>query len=483
MLPTQGKTDERRLLVVSYIFPPFFSAGGSIRVIKFLKYLPRLGWHPIVLTVDDRQEYEHLRREGSEELLQELPPEVAIRRTQAGEPPAGVVARGRAAREQSRAAGLVVNTLRALKRWAEHWLLVPDENITWLPFAVRAGREIIRKDRVQAIFATCPPHSAAVAGMLLKWLTGRPLVLDFRDDWVDTPWCRTRPALVQAVNRLLERWTVRTAARVILVTPRSRDAFRQRYPHAPEARFVYIPNGVDLADYPAAAPIEARSPEGAFTIVHAGLLTVADDWHRSPEPVFDALRLIRQNEPELGRKIRLVFTGSLPDAYRDRVKEMGLQDAVEEVGYLPRPEFVRLLQCADTLLAINYEKFSTLVPGKIYEYWAIGGPPILLLSHPGAAQDLVEKFDLGATLDPADARGIARTLLGLFESRQRGEPVRIRRDGINEFDRPVLAGQLARTLEEATTTGRQRTDSETSQVMPQPVHHGRGGVMPPADRG
>ena len=38
----------RKVLMLSYVFPPFFSVGGSIRVVKFVKYLPALGWLPMV---------------------------------------------------------------------------------------------------------------------------------------------------------------------------------------------------------------------------------------------------------------------------------------------------------------------------------------------------------------------------------------------------------------------------------------------------
>ncbi|MHC4932645.1 MAG: hypothetical protein ACYTGV_10705, partial [Planctomycetota bacterium] len=41
----------RRVLVLAYKFPDLVTAGGSTRVEKFVKYLPRHGWDPIVLSV------------------------------------------------------------------------------------------------------------------------------------------------------------------------------------------------------------------------------------------------------------------------------------------------------------------------------------------------------------------------------------------------------------------------------------------------
>ena len=85
---------------------------------------------------------------------------------------------------------------------------------------------------------------------------------------------------------------------------------------------------------------------------------------------------------------------------------MGLSGVTKGLGRLPHEEVLLLTRLADLLMAINYEGWSTLIPGKIYEYWAVGGPPILLLSCPGAAASFVEQYGLGFTVEPSDVAGI-----------------------------------------------------------------------------
>lgn len=439
----------RTLLVIAYIFPPFFSPGGSIRVIKFLKYLPALGWQPVVLTVDDRCEYEHLRRVGSEELLRDLPSEVDICRTGKGEPPADLMARGRRARDKSRVARMLVNRLRDLRSWAQRWLLVPDENILWLPFALRTGRHLVRKRAISAIFVTCPPNSAAVISTLLARLTRTPLVVDFRDDWIDTPWYWRQPRVVRAINRWLERRVISAAKRVIAVTPASLAALRRRHACVPQGKFFLVPNGVDLADFSDQGAIRPAG-NGHFTMVHAGLLTVAPgEWQRSPAALFRALASIRATTPDIAADIRLLFTVALPPEYRALAKDLELDEIVQETGHLPRAEFTSLLRNSDLLVAINYEQYATLIPGKLYEYWAAGGPPILLLSHPGAAQELVRQHALGTVLLPDDEAGIRACVLDTYKRRAAGHPLRIERNGIEAYDRSRLAELLSQALEEA----------------------------------
>lgn len=109
-------------------------------------------------------------------------------------------------------------------------------------------------------------------------------------------------------------------------------------------------------------------------------------------------------------------------------------------------EVLRLIQSADLLLAINYEGFSTLIPGKIYEHWAVGGPPILNLRCRGVAQELTEKRGLGITVSTDDVPGIERAVLAVYRRYTMGSPMKVSAVGIEEYDRKVLSKSLAQIL-------------------------------------
>ena len=128
---------------------------------------------------------------------------------------------------------MIVKVLGGARRWAFRNIFLPDRYLTWLPFAVRRGRQIVRSEGIDVIFATCPPHSALLVGAVLKLLTGKPLILDFRDDWIGTPWYHSKPAIIRMIERRMESWVVKIADKVILVTEWSKKAFHERYPTEP----------------------------------------------------------------------------------------------------------------------------------------------------------------------------------------------------------------------------------------------------------
>lgn len=436
----------KKVLMIAHSFPPFRSVGHSIRVIKFSKYLPALGWMPVILTIDDRKEYQDFLKQGSETLDSDIHQKVTIYRTAAGEPSLEFLEKERKFGQRNWLTAGIVKVLGGARRWTNRNILLPDRHLAWLPFAVRRGRQIVKSEGIDVIFATCPPHSDALIGAFLKLITGKPLILDFRDDWIDTPWYHSRSQIIRMIERRMESWAVKTADKVILVTEWSKNAFLERYPTQAREKFVFISNGVDLEEF-AALNSMAESPlNSRFMILHAGSLNVSKSWGRGPAGLFQAVHDIQQQLPELTEKLSLVFAGDLPEEHQRLAEVMGLSGAIKVLGHVPHDEVLRLIQSADLLLAINYEGWSTLIPGKIYEYWAVGGPPILLLSCPGAAQNLVEKHKLGFVAPPNEIEAIAKAILMVYHARENGVPMQVHTDGIAEYDRKVLAKKLVQNL-------------------------------------
>ena len=114
----------KRLLLVSYYFPPL-AGSGVFRPLRLARYLPGAGWQVSVITVSERA-----RVLKDETLSAEVPAETRVERTFSLEPRVALLALGKVG-------------LRGLARRAQRWLMVPDDQRGWVPFAVRRAKRLL----------------------------------------------------------------------------------------------------------------------------------------------------------------------------------------------------------------------------------------------------------------------------------------------------------------------------------------------------
>jgi len=127
-----------------------------------------------------------------------------------------------------------------------------SQALSYARFAWSAAR-LAREQQYDLILATSSRLMTATLGAWVSRRAGAPLYLDIRDLFVDTMndvlSSRVAPVLRPALSAI-ERWTIRMAAKVNLVSPGFESYFRRRYPHMPLSFFT---NGID-DDFIAPAP-------------------------------------------------------------------------------------------------------------------------------------------------------------------------------------------------------------------------------------
>ena len=131
------------------------------------------------------------------------------------------------------------------------------------------------------------------------------------------------------------------------------------------------------------------------------------------------MNILRKKAHPLIQELRIVVVqGQVDSLTLQSIREADCQDVVEVTGYLPHHESVAWLQSADALFlplhGLPQGNRSLIVPGKLYEYLAVG-KPILACLPEGDAKELVLRSGLGYTADPCDAQSIGASLIRLYE--------------------------------------------------------------------
>ncbi len=414
----------RKVLMIAYYFPPM-GLSGVQRTVKFAKFLPKFGWKPTVLTVEATG---YFALDNS--LLQEVE-EAGVRIVRTGSFDANRLFRKK-------------GVVRMPPEWARKVLqffgdtfLIPDTKIGWKRRALKVARELLQKERFELVFATAPPQTDFLIGEELKKEFGLPLVLDYRDSWLEYPFKYFPTPLHTFLHRRLEKRVVKASYRIIATHRRVKEGLLKRYRFLGYHDVDLITQGFDEEDF---SSKERSSRPGVMHIVHAGTFYGG----RSPSVLLHALAAVLQRQPALRGRFAVSFVGNTRESERKLVKKLGLQNEVSLVGYLDHRECVKQLQSADVLWFIMDDDCSS--PGKLYEY--IGSRKTIFASIvDGYTKQFLEESKAAFFVSPRDAQAHEHTLLELFSLFEKKKLPKVTEEFANRFNRLALTGELAKQFE------------------------------------
>ena len=405
--------------MICYYFPPIVTSGVA-RSFEFARLLPQFGWQPLVLTV------KHSKDPWVEPNLGEDPQGIPVERT-AEWNLAGLA-------DSLHACCLRIARLLGKKlsrNFFREYFCFPDSQIAWFS-TIRARRLALKCD---LIYASCSPFSSAISAAIVKRLTARPLVVDFRDAWSLNPHARRSP-LHRAMIRRLERFVLRACDVLIVNTEGAARLYGDVYPHHRE-KIVAIPNGYD-----ALTPVARKSTHGDFQIMHVGSFYGS----RNPDALLECLAEIKRDD------IVFVQVGGSFDSY-ERFKN---QVRIRLLPPVSRKRALELMREASLLyLKQGWEAGVSdyiAVGAKTYEYLATG-LPILAEVPPGDNAELVKKYASAAYSVTSDSRAdLRRAVESAYAARAR-HAVAIHPEFARTLSRRELTAKLAAVFDRLAVRG------------------------------
>jgi len=410
--------NKKRLLVVNYDFPPAGGAGIK-RCLKFMKFLPKQGWDILVLTVKNGN---HSLLDKT--LLKEINPGVKIHRALTFESlfknaPSQTICNVGSTIDKK-------TSFKQLHRKAYKYLgkiiRVPDSRVLWLPAAMIAAIKLSRSNKYDAIYATGPTFVNLIIGVLIKIISRKPLITDFRDAWIGDPMLQFDKKYLRKVHARLEKFVIHNSDRVISTNPFVTIDFQKRY--GINSKFDTIYNGYDMDDYQI---IKEYAPKNCnkFTVVYTGRLY----GERTPKYFLKALQLALEEKPDMKSKTQVIFVGScvkfLDGKYiEDYIEEAKLKDVVKLTGYISRKESLEYQMEAHVLLLIigivSKDKELTYgLSGKVFDYM-LSGKHILTLANGGATREFIVKNKIGDIFYQEDLKGVKNSLIKAYKNWEEG---------------------------------------------------------------
>lgn len=461
-----GDLAGRKVLFIAYFFPPTTSTGvpGSQRTVKFLRNLSNGECH--VLTVpesvrDQDNALRHLTLPVNGETIHRVAPWdafkalLSLRKRVKGLFKRGSLPAG--AHDTSTAAKPSQSTFRSsdtgqdtrsgfqkLKDFIYDACYFPDQAGPWILPATRYGKKLVRTENIDVIFATGSPWSGLITGYLISKATGKPLIVDFRDPWMDNPFHQSKGRFLDNWASKLEKKVVHHASAVSLNTPPLRDAFIERYPEIEAERFFVMPNGFDPADFPAQTTLNGEAVSDTFDLYHAGFLYGV----RDPAPLLEAIRSFNKEKSHGQPDIRFIQIGDIQLSYdvKERFSDLLADGSLILEPAKPYSECLQALRSASALVNIQPHTVSQ-VPSKLYDYLGLDRPILNITPADGALGRMVTDENIGLLADPDDDQATRSALRRLVDAHPSNQPF----DGYlarGKFSIRSISGDLASKIQQ-----------------------------------
>lgn len=401
--------------------------GGVQRTLKFAKYLTQFGWSPTVIT-DSPKKYFAVDKSLLREALEN---NINIERT--GDNPFN---------PDSIQVKAPNERLRKLRNLTSSLIFIPDGKIGWKKKALKKIDEVWKKyNGFDVVFATAPPYTDFLIGLEVKRKYNIPLVIDYRDAWVDSPVLNYYPTpLHKHKNIKLEGEVLKLADGIITTNRRVKEYIVSRYDNLEYNDVKIIPHGYDKEDFEIAASGSLPLTE-KFRVTYAGSF-----YTRNAEFYFKGIKTFFDRYPELKDKVEFCFVCNLTKEYKELIEKLGISNYVKETGYLEHIDCVKYIMSSEILFLYISKGANdeAAMPGKVGEY--IGSGKNILASIPeGVTKKMLENYNAVRYIgeDPSE---VANSIYEFYQLKQEGNLPEANREVIELYDRKKLTEDLAKEL-------------------------------------
>ncbi len=397
----------KRVLIITYYWPPSGGAGVQ-RWLKFTKYLPGLGWKPIVYTPENPE-----APVEDPTLLKDIAPEAEVVKRPIWEPYSWYKRFLGISSSEKINAGFISETEKPARKervsvWIRGNMFIPDARKFWVRPSIRFLKGYLAENPVDLLITTGPPHSMHLIGLALSRQSEIPWLADFRDPWTQIDFYDQLRLSARAdrKHQRLERQVLLGADRVITVG----NVLAGNLEHISGRKVKVITNGYDAADFDS----KEAPPDQKFSIIHVGAM----NRDRNHEAFWNAIAaLVRERDDFAGAaEVRLI--GKTDISVLSTIQKLGLGDQVVRTEYIEHEQIAGILQSAHLLyLPINRTpKPDFIVTGKIFEYLASGTPILGTGPVDGDSSAILRESGRGIMKDFEDTAGIREELQSHFQS-------------------------------------------------------------------
>jgi len=421
----------KRALIIAYYWPPAGGPGVQ-RWLKFVTYFKEFGITPVVY-IPENPHYPLV----DESFMMDVP-SVEIIKTPIKEPYrfARLLSKKRTNKISS---GIITKRkqtfLEKIMLWVRGNFFIPDARIGWVKPSVAYLENYLTNNPVDVIITTGPPHSLHLIGMQLKKTLNLPWLTDFRDPWTTIHYHKALRLSVSSKrkHKKLESQVLNNCDQVVVTSPTAKVEF-EGLTNTP---IEVITNGYEISEE------EIVSFDESFSIVHVGSLLS----ERNPNVLWKVLSRLCEEHSEIAKNLVIKLVGAVSNDIVESIREHGLGDALELIGYVPHEDAIKFQRKAQLLLLVEIDTPETraIIPGKLFEYLAARRPIVALGPEASDIETILNETQSGSFHSYQEETQLYLTLQASY-NQYKNDLLLVDSKGIEKYSRKALTETMSNTI-------------------------------------
>ncbi len=312
-------------------------------------------------------------------------------------------------------------------------LFIPDMKLFWIKKSADFLKNYLKKNKIETIITTGPPHSTHLIGLDLKNTLNINWIADFRDPWVNLNYLNRFHLLSSTKKRHKElRDKVLNNADTIIVTS---ERLRKLYKKFSTNVF-NITNGYNHNKY----KIEL---DEKFSISHIGSLY--DE--RNPSFLWNVIEEMYEDIDNFKNDFQINLIGNTSKKIKNNLNTKKFHSCINYYDYVNHNHSIQLMGSSQALLLIEANDFesSYAIPGKLFEYLNSRRPIIAVGPSKSDVSKILSKTKSGKFFCYNEGSYLKRYLQVIYDNYKLGRK-QCKSKGIELYDRRNLTKRLAKIL-------------------------------------
>jgi len=358
-----------KFLLIAYYFGDSTDVGAQ-RWNKNIKYIQQLGWEPVVFTFKKQKEFENQFEIISNEQIE---PNTLYKSLFNKKVPSDILTSTK------------TSFWNKLLVFIRSNFFIPDSRVLSTFSSKRMLRKRLKKDDIDVIISTGPPHSMHLIAKTMSEEFNIPWIADFRDPWTGIEYFEKLPLLpfARRAHQKLERKILSSCNRLITVS----DSWAKHLKELGAKEVEIIHNGYDAEDFNSNLPEPKR-----ISMAHFGTYPQS----RNHIKLWEALNELCEDDA-FKNALDLHFYGFIYEGFESELKPYLFKDRLEVFAPIPHKEATKkmseyrflFLSLSDTSLS------EGRIPLKFFEYLATGRKIIASGKKDTDLSKLIKKLDCG----------------------------------------------------------------------------------------